>query len=324
MSTPKSASHTGPVRIGLDLGGTKILAKVFTESYEALGKAKTKTEGHRGVKSGLKRMVLTIEEALEEAGVSADQITSIGVGCPGPVNPRTGVLIEAPNLGWKNVPITEHFSKAFGGVPTVICNDVDAGIYAEYEMGAGKSSDCVVGIFPGTGIGAGAVVGGQLLQGAKLSCMELGHIPLGLNGSSLETECSRLKIAIESARAAYRGLAPHLLKTCGTDISKITSGKLADSIANGDLAIKEIVVTAAKTLGVGVATVVHLLAPDKIILGGGLVEALPDLFVKHVRKSANAHLIETYRDSFKIVAAELEDDAGVMGAAAWAARKSSQ
>ena len=71
MSTPKSASHTGPVRIGLDLGGTKILAKVFTESYETLGKAKTKTEGHRGVKSGLKRMVLTIEEALEEAGVSA-------------------------------------------------------------------------------------------------------------------------------------------------------------------------------------------------------------------------------------------------------------
>ncbi len=316
-------SHTGSVIVGFDLGGTKMLAKIFDDNFEELGRAKTKTEGHRGVSSGLKRMALTIREALDNAGVTADQIETIGVGCPGPINPKTGILVEAPNLGWKNVPVSEHLTAEFGA-PTWICNDVDAGIYAEYQMGVAKGVDCVVGIFPGTGIGAGAVLDGQLLQGGKLSCMELGHIPLGNGGPSLETECSRLKIAIEAARAAYRGQAPHLLKLCGTDISKITSGKLAASIEKGDKAIEKIVKEAAKTLGAGVATVVHLLAPDLIVLGGGLVEALPDLYVKNVHKSANKHLIATYKNSFKVVAASLEDDAGVMGAAAWAKRKTSQ
>ncbi|NNE91040.1 MAG: ROK family protein, partial [Verrucomicrobiales bacterium] len=92
-------------------------------------------------------------------------------------------------------------------------------------------------------------------------------------------------------------------------------------IHKGDRAIENIVVRAAELLGAGVATVVHLLAPDTIVLGGGLVEALPEIYIPTVRKSANAHLIETYQDSFKVVPAKLEDDAGVMGAAAWAARK---
>ena len=313
--------------IGLDLGGTKMLAKVFDENFQTLGKSKQKTEGHRGMKAGLKRMVSVVREALENAGVAADQIAGIGVGCPGPINPKKGEIVEAPNLGWKKVPVEKHLGEAFN-CPTVICNDVDAGVYAEYQSGAAKGADCVVGIFPGTGIGAGAVINGQLLQGANLSCMELGHIPLfpetsgkGQHGTTLETECSRLKIATEAARAAYRGLAPHLLETCGTDIAKITSGKLAASIAAGDEAIEEIVTRAAILLGCGVATVVHLLSPDRIVLGGGLVEAMPDLFLNTVKVAARRRVLGPYKKSFKVVAAKLEDDAGVMGAAAWAKKK---
>ncbi|NNE91507.1 MAG: ROK family protein, partial [Verrucomicrobiales bacterium] len=216
----KSSNSAGPVRVGLDLGGTKILAKIFDEEYRELGKAKVKTEGHRGVQSGLKRMGRTIKDALDEAGVKKKQVLTIGVGCPGPIDPVNGILVEAPNLGWKNAPVAEFLGAEFDA-PTVICNDVDAGVFAEFEMGAARDSKCVVGIFPGTGIGAGAVVDGQLLHGSGLSCMELGHIPLypesGGGGSTLETECSRLKIAAESARAAYRGLAPNLLETCGTE-----------------------------------------------------------------------------------------------------------
>lgn len=320
----KKRRYEGRVWVGLDLGGTKMLAKVFNDDYQTLGRAKQKTQGAKGSKSGLSKMESVIDEALDDAGVSPKQIAGIGVGCPGPINPDTGVLVEAPNLGWRNVPIEDHLGDAFD-CRAVICNDVDAGVYAEYEEGAARDARCAVGIFPGTGIGAGAVMDGKLVQGAALSCMELGHIPLfpetsghGEGGTTLEMECSRLKIASESARAAYRGLAPNLMEACGTDLSNITSGKIAAAIKKGDIEIENIVRRAATLLGCGVATVVHLMAPDVIVLGGGLVEAMPGIYVDTVRQSALDRVLPAYRDSFTIVAAELEDDAGVMGCAAWA------
>lgn len=320
----KKKHFPGRVWIGFDLGGTKMLAKVFNDGYQTLGRSKQKTQGAAGATKGLNRMVSVIEEALEDAGVEDDQIAGIGVGCPGPIDPGKGEIVEAPNLGWKHVPVEKHLGKAFD-CRVVICNDVDAGVYAEFTEGAARDARCAVGIFPGTGIGAGAVIDGRLVQGSRLSCMELGHIPLfpetsgnGEDGTTLETECSRLKIASEASRAAYRGLAPNLLNSCGTDLSKITSGKLAAAIEAGDTEIENIVRRAASLLGCGVATVVHLISPDMIVLGGGLVEAMPDLYVKTVRESAKARVLAPYRNTFEIVAAELEDDAGVMGAAAWA------
>lgn len=318
------ASSAGRVWVGLDLGGTKMLANVFDDRYRVLGRAKQKTQGAKGARAGLKRMVDTVSDALAEAGVDPSRLAGIGVGCPGPIDPARGVIVEAPNLGWRNVPVEAHLGKAFG-VRVVICNDVDAGVYAEYQAGAAKGARCAVGIFPGTGIGAGAVLEGKLLQGSTLSCMELGHIPLfpetsgtGEDGSTLEMECSRLKIAVESARAAYRGQAPNLFEACGTDVSKITSGAIAKAIAAGDTEIGNIVRRAATLLGCGVATIVHLLAPDVIVLGGGLVEAMPKLYLETVRKSALARLLAPYRRSLKIVTATLTEGSGSMGAAAWA------
>jgi len=326
MNQATSTTNSDKVWIGFDPGGTKMLAKVFTDDYTILGSAKEKTQGAKGAKAGLKRMVEVIETALAKGGVDRSRIAGIGVGCPGPINPDKGEIVEAPNLGWKAVPVEKHLGEAFG-CRAVICNDVDAGVYAEYAGGAAKGARCAVGIFPGTGIGAGAVVEGRLLRGANLSCMELGHIPLfpetsghGEDGTTLEMECSRLKIASDAARAAYRGQAPHLLKSCGTDMSKITSGRLADAIAAGDVEIENIVRRAAILLGCGVATVVHLLAPDVIVLGGGLVSAMPQLYLETVKKATRERVLKTYQDSYRIVPAQLEDGAGVMGAAAWARR----
>lgn len=321
---PSKSATAGRVWVGLDLGGTKMLANVFDDQYRVLGRAKQKTQGAKGARAGLKRMVDTVADALADAKVDPSQLAGIGVGCPGPIDPSRGIIVEAPNLGWHNVPVEAHLGKAFG-VRAVICNDVDAGVYAEYQAGAAKGARCAVGIFPGTGIGAGAVIEGRLLQGSTLSCMELGHIPLfpetsgqGEDGTTLETECSRLKIAIEAARAAYRGQAPALFAACGTDISKITSGALAKAIAAGDTEIENIVRRAATLLGCGVATVVHLLAPDVIVLGGGLVEAMPKLYLEAVRKSTLARILGPYRKSLKIVTATLAEGSGSMGAAAWA------
>jgi len=109
----KKKKYQGRVWIGFDLGGTKMLAKVFNDDYQTLGRAKQKTHGAKGAKSGLARMVETIEEALDDAGVEADAIAGIGVGCPGPINPGSGRIVEAPNLGWRNVPVEEHLADAF-------------------------------------------------------------------------------------------------------------------------------------------------------------------------------------------------------------------
>lgn len=305
--------------VGLDLGGTKMLGKAYDGNFKELGSAKRKTEGHRGLDSVLDRMNETIRDAMDEAGISKKELSGIGIGCPGPVDPEAGVLLAAPNLGWKNVAIRKIFEKEFG-CPVVACNDVDSGVFGEYKFGAAVGARSAVGIFPGTGIGGGAVIHGRLLEGANITCMEIGHTPFGEGGLTLEEVCSRLAIASESAAAAYRGQAPYILEKCGTDMAKITSGKIAAAIENGDKAIEKIVKQAADRLGSAVATVVQLMAPEVIVLGGGLVEAMPDLFLKTLGKSVEEKVLAPFRGKYRIVEAQLGDDAGVQGAAAWAAK----
>ncbi len=312
--------------IGFDLGGTKMLAKVFEGSkFEAIGKDRTKTKGSEGMEAGLARIVKTIRKAMDDAGIEASQLAGIGVGCPGPLDLDRGVIRDAPNLGWKKVPVKAHLEKEFG-CPAIIMNDVDAGVYGEFRFGAAQKTRTAVGVFPGTGIGGGCVYDGKILRGKNSSCMEIGHVQVVPEGplcgcgrrGCLEAVASRLVIASRAATAAYRGQAPHLLKNAGTDLSDIRSGALAASIKAGDEPVENIVREAARHIGRAVAGVVHLLAPDIVVLGGGLVEAMTELFVEEVRQAAKQRVLTPYVDTFEVVAAKLGDDAGVIGAAAWA------
>lgn len=302
--------------IGFDLGGTKMLAVVFNNQFEKIGSNKRKTRGYEGQEKGVARMIKTIYSALEDAGESLEDVAGIGVGCPGPIDFDSGSLIEAPNMGWKNVPVTKLLKKEFGK-PVFVNNDVDAGVFGEYTFGAGTGARTIIGIFPGTGIGSGCVYHGNILQGASTSCMELGHTPVG-GDKTLEEVCSRLTIAAEAARAAYRGEAPHLLELAGTDLREIRSGVLKESIENGDVAVEEIVRKAARWIGRATGTLVNLLAPDVVVLGGGLVEALPDLYLEEVKAEAKKAAMPLYQKTFSVKLAELTDDATVLGAAAWA------
>ena len=136
------------------------------------------------------------------------------------------------------------------------------------------------------------------------------------NPGSLESVASRLSIAGQAAQAAYRGSAPHLRDDAGTDISQIRSGALSSSIKEGDEAVKAILMDACQYLGLSVVTIVHLLAPDLIVFGGGLVEGMPNFMLKEIEKVARPRILKSMRDDFKIVEAKLGDNAGVMGAAA--------
>jgi len=311
--------------VGVDLGGTKMLVTLLDQSFQPCGRKRKKTRGQRGKEAGLSRMIDSIGETLEDGGVAPDQIAGIGVGCPGPLDLDSGIVLDMPNLGWKNTPVRERLEKAFG-CPAVVMNDVDAGVYGEYRFGAARDVRCAIGVFPGTGIGGGCVYEGRVLRGKTGSCMEIGHVPVDPQGAlcgcgqqgCLEAMASRLAISSAAVAAAYRGEAPNLLAAAGTDLSNIRSGALAASVKAGDKVVERILRDAARLIGWTCAGVVNMLAPDCLVLGGGLVEALPDLFREEVDRSVRARVMPAYRDAFEVVVAKLGDDATAVGAAAWA------
>lgn len=311
--------------VGFDLGGTKMQAALFDRRFNVVARRKKKTRGNEGADAGVERIINTIEKLLEEANVSKDKLAGIGIGCPGPLNLNDGVILNAPNLGWTNVPIRRLLEDRFRCF-TTICNDVDAGVFGEYRFGAASGVRTALGVFPGTGIGGGLVYEGQIFRGATSSCLEIGHMPVVPDGKfcgcgrrgCLETVASRLAISAEIAQAAYRGQAPHLLRIAGTDLANIRSGALAESIMAGDQIVEQIVRSGARRLGNALAGFVNMLLPDVIILGGGLVEALPQIYLTEVREALGEHVMPAYTGTTEVKVAQLGDDAGAMGAASWA------
>jgi glucokinase len=313
------------VWVGFDLGGTKMMAAVFDDRFTIRSRKRRKTKPQEGSKAGIERIVQTIREALEEAKVSPEELSGIGLGVPGLLNLDRGVVLDAPNLGWKDVRLRDELKKEFK-CHVAIANDVDAGVYGEYRYGAAKNARCVVGIFPGTGIGGGCIYEGRIIRGQRNSCMEIGHIQVMSDGplcgcgqrGCLEAMASRLAIAAAAAQAVYRGEAPHLAELAGTDIANIRSSALAASIQAGDKAIESIVREAAQWIGIATAMSVNLLAPDVVVLGGGLVEAMPEIFREAVETTAESRVMPAFRGGFRVVVAKLADDATATGAAAWA------
>ncbi len=312
--------------LGFDLGGTKMMASVFNQKFKTMGVDRRKTIANKGTKAGVARLVESIEEALKNAGISGRQLAGIGVGAPGTLNLNRGVVLQAANLGWHHVPLQSILEKRFR-CPAVVVNDVDAGTYGEYRFGAARRARCVVGVFPGTGIGGSCIYEGRIVRGSEHSCMEIGHMLMVPGGNlcgcgrrgCLETVASRLAIAAECALAALRGHAPHLLETAGTDIREIRSSAIAGAVRAGDGMIEEIVRHAARQLGAAVANTVNLMAPDMVVLGGGLVEEMPKLFVEEVKNSILRIAMRSLSGDVKVAAARLGDNAVVMGAAALAA-----
>lgn len=317
--------------VGFDLGGTKMQSCLFDESMKVVVTKRKKTRGELGAVEGLERVESSIRKVLEEAEIAPNRLSGIGIGCPGPIDWNTGVVRQAVNLGWSNVPVGKYLEDRFQ-CPVAVLNDVDAGVYGEYCFGAAKGARTAVGIFPGTGIGGGCVYEGNILRGKVLTCMEVGHIkissstqvgPTAMTGT-LESEASRLAISSELAKLAFRGEAPNIKRLAGTDLSAIRSRVIAEAIQKGDPHVLAVVQRAAQQIGYAVANLVHLICPDCIILGGGLVEAMPDLFLQEVGKTARQSVLPCYADEFEIRCAKLGDDASAMGAAGWVAHRENE
>ena len=323
-----ASEKTDQYWIGFDLGGTKMMAAAFDADFKIVGSERKKTKADKGAEAGIERIGETIDEVLKQAGIERKRLGGIGVGFAGPLDLDRGLILDAPNLGWRDVPLRDILEKRFG-CPVIVANDVDAGTYGEYRLGAARDARCVLGVFIGTGIGGACIYKGRILKGSKYSCMEIGHMIVAPGGSlcgcgrrgCLETVASRLAIAAEAALAATRGNAPHLLEMAGADIREIRSGVIAAAIKAGDKVVEDIVRHAARHIGMAVANAVNLLAPEVVVLGGGLVEEMPDIIIEESRNAARRAAMKSLIEPVKFAAAKLGDNATVMGAAALAAEK---
>ncbi len=316
-----SILREGDFVVGLDVGGTKIMATALDHKFKILGRSKKRSKSRKGKdEKAEERIIRIITEALKDAG--NPPIKGIGVGSPGPLDPKTGVIIDTPNLGWKNFPLAAILSEQFK-VPVVVDNDVNVGTYGEWCFGEVSKCEDIVGIFPGTGIGGGIIINGKLLHGFSGAAGEVGHMTIEVDGpycgcgkrGCLEALASRIAIAKEVAALAARGDAPYIAEHCGTDLANIRSGEIAEAIKAGEKMVESVVRKAAFYTGIAVANLINILSPEAVVLGGGLVEAMTDLYLEEVNRAVKEHAMRFLRKGVRIVPAKLGDDAVVLGAA---------
>ena len=318
--------------IGVDLGGTSMRAAAVASdgTFKALEKRKTHPE--LGVQGVLDRLLKTIKGAAETAGVSMKDIGGIGVGVPGPVDTKRGVVRLAVNLSpdWVNMPLAAEIKKALG-VPAYIDNDVRVGATGEFEHGSGRDVKDMVAVFVGTGIGGGLILDGELRGGFRGGAGEVGHTVVaadnGIIGKTgepgtVEPLASRTgmdRYVREQVALGRKSVVPNLIQSIGG--GRLTSSVIYEALQKHDEVMKEAIAISQRILGLLAANIVNTLDVEMIVFGGGVTERLAEGFVDPIREKAYANFInKETANTVKIVPAALKDASGVVGAAVLARR----
>ncbi len=304
--------------IGIDLGGTNMQIGLVSPDNKLLASAKRKTKAEEGKDAIFERMVDGIAECCLAAGKTPKDIGAVGIGAPGAVDPDKGVVLEAVNLRWNDLPVAAQLGKRVG-VPVFLDNDVNVAVVGEHEMGVAKGYDDVLGVWLGTGIGGGLILNGKLFYGHFFSAGEIGHTILFPNNPigtrSLEHNCSRTAVVdrmVRLIRGNRKSIIPSLVEG---DFDKIKSKTVAKAFEQGDELTNEVVNETAHLLGVAISNVVTLLSLPCVVLGGGLTEALGKNFVERVEKKVRQFAFPDVCKQVVVLPSKLEDNAGVFGAA---------
>jgi glucokinase len=313
---------------GIDLGGTKILVAIVAPDGRIVARAKKKSTS-RGSDAAvvIDRIADCVRSATHAAGIVPNQLHAIGIGAPGPIVLETGVVTVAVNLGWHDVPLKADLERRLG-IPVGVDNDVRVAVLAEHLAGAGRGSRNMIGIWPGTGIGGGIIVNGEIVIGSTNSAGEIGHMTIKAGGpicacggkGHLESLASRGAIVRDIAALVHRGEKTVLTGIAGGDVTHATSSDLADALHQGDKLVIRVLDRAAKYLSIGIASLANVLNPDIIVLGGGLIQALGDPFVRQIIQKVEGRPMLAATQSLTIVQSMLGDDAGIIGSALVARR----
>lgn len=314
--------------MGVDLGGTKILAGVFDDKLECLGRVKKSTKADRGADAVADRVAATVLEAIDECDLHPRQIRGVGVGAPGACDPETGTVIFAPNLAWKNFPLKKELEKRLD-IPVFIENDCNLQTLGVYEKELKGKPRHLVGIFLGTGIGAGIILDGRLFSGFNRTAGEIGHMVLEVGGPKcgcgnkgcFEALASRTAILKRLEAAVKDGQKTVLTEMLGSDLDDLRSGDLRKALKRGDKLVEKVVEEAAEYTGIAVANVINLLNPEVIVVGGGVIDALEDDMLAIIIETARDYAMNGTASGIEILASKLGDEAGITGGAVLARRE---
>lgn len=317
-----SAKAAGVPVIGIDLGGTKVLAGVVGPDNMILGRAKRPTPSKEGAEAILAAILEAVYEAIDLAEIELDDVAGVGVGTPGPLDADKGIILFSANMNVRDFAIGPDLAAAIGK-PVLVRNDVRVGGYGEFKLGAGRGYRNMIAAFVGTGIGGCVILNGEIVNGATGNAGELGHIIVKANGAKcgcgmrgcMEAYASRSAITRRIGKAVKKGSTTSLAETIARKSGRIKSGELAKAFTENDLVAMKEVHRAARFLGLGLGGLLNVLGPEIAIIGGGVVEALGPSYMNLVETAIRAHTLVDKNHVIKIVPAMLGDNAGLLGAA---------
>ncbi|MDO4574370.1 MAG: ROK family protein [Planctomycetia bacterium] len=334
---------TEPLYIGMDVGGTKIQTSLIGESGKIYAFLKGRTPRGCTPETTIAEIQSSVERLLAEQGLEIGDLKSIGIAIPGVVEPDTGNIVVTPNMNLSGVPLGKILREYFG-IPVAIGNDGNLGTLGETWLGAARFAKSAVGIFVGTGVGSGMVLDGKLWYGASYAAGEIGHIVAQVPARSwretlnlvdvkrkikppvcgcgnigcLESIASRIAIEHAIQEAVASGVKSKITELSNGDLSILRAGMLARALKSGDKLVTAVMQYTAEVLGYACLTIRHLLDPEVILLGGGVMEACHKYLMPTIDKIIAEDKLPFAPSNRRVVLSSLGDDAVALGAAALA------
>jgi glucokinase len=312
-----------PLYVGIDVGGSSIKGGVVDDAGRPLSAVSLATEAHRGQEFGLERMCETVRQAVQAGGLRLDQIAAIGVATPGTMDIPAGIILDPPNLKpWKNVPVRRYVQDTFG-LPTAFQNDANAAALGEHWAGAGRDAHSMVLFTLGTGVGGGIVIGDLVVEGEHSHGAELGHMMIEMTNprtcgcgrrGCLEAYASATAVVARTEEALAKDGGRSALHAVRKAHGEVTSKDIFDAAADRDALAETIVEQTAFYLGVGAMNMMHIIDPDMIVFGGGVIAA-GESFLERIRRHVRELAFPVPAARTQVRYAQLGSDAGFIGAA---------
>ncbi len=309
-------------RIGVDLGGTNIATGVIDENYNIIGRGKVKTRAPRPAEAIFDSIKEAVDMAVVNAGISYDEIQSVGIGTPGSVNKDTGAIEFSNNLKFHNVPakamLEERLKK-----PVYLENDANAAALGEAVAGCGHGVKNFVAVTLGTGVGSGIIIDGKIYRGSNFCGGEMGHMVINVDGipcncgrkGCWEKYASATALVAQAVEAMQNDKASLLWQTCDGDLNKVEGKTIFEALDMGDATAKAVVDRYLYYVSIGIANVINALQPEAVCVGGG-ISGQGEKILKPIREMVKAERYSVYAEKqAAIIPAALGNDAGIIGAA---------
>ena len=314
---PESSNES--YNICLDVGGTKVLGVIFNEKDEIIYRLKKRSKsGGEGAADVEKVIIDVVEEMIKESGINRKKLNAIASCAPGVIDQDSGVVLFTPNLPWRNYDLAGAMRKKFG-VPFFVGNDVNLGVLGEFKYGAAKGYKNVVGFFVGTGMGGGLILNGTLFTGNQFKAAEYGHMILDPEGplcncgqrGCLEAFSSKQGMSAYIRQQVARGRETVMADAVAEGVFR--SKRLKKALAANDAVAMEAVDRACHYLAIATGNMINTISPDLVLYGGGVIEAVGDIFLDKVLREVDRYCMTAIRPTVDIKIAALGDDSILYG-----------